>query len=309
MQEIRETLRDAGVNTASINFAGSASCTVSRSDVDYSEKNGLQQWIEAKEAARATTLPASEQVAKLPTPTKAVASPAAPAIHSSEIEAVRTLRSALILDLANRLNVSPDLLQVSFKQTDEKVLNIAEPVFKYVIEPTGNRALGTVAWNVAINSAAELGGAASKKITITANAKLWQEQVVAVRPILFKQIIRTEDVMQRRTLVENVSDEPMLTIEQTVGQQAARELKPMMVLTGKMIDPVQLVKTGQLVTVTLEQGAVQLKTVVRAMEPGSLGQTIRVKNEATRDIYQVVLTGPQTATMNLSAPVASGPQN
>jgi len=115
--------------------------------------------------------------------------------------------------------------------------------------------------------------------------------------------------MQRRTLVESISDEPMLTIDQTVGQQAARELKPMMVLTGKMIDPVQLVKTGQLVTVTLEQGSVQLKTVVKAMEPGSYGQTIRVKNEATRDVFQVVLTGPQTATMNLAAPVASAPQN
>ena len=30
-----------------------------------------------------------------------------------------------------------------------------------------------------------------------------------------------------------------------------------------------------------------------------------MKNEATREVFQVVLTGPQTGTMNLSAPVAS----
>jgi hypothetical protein len=41
------------------------------------------------------------------------------------------------------------------------------------------------------------------------------------------------------------------------------------------------------------------------MEGGSYGQTIRVKNEATREVFQVVLTGPQTATMNLATPVAS----
>src|SRR4051812_39445963 len=107
LQDIRDTLRDAGVNTAPINFAGSASCTVSRSDVEYSEKNGLQQWIEAKEAARATTRPSDDPALKgRPGSKNTVA--AAPATHSSEQEAVRTLRSALISDLATRLNVSAD---------------------------------------------------------------------------------------------------------------------------------------------------------------------------------------------------------
>ena len=72
-----------------------------------------------------------------------------------------------------------------------------------------------------------------------------------------------------------------------------------------MLDPVQLVKVGQFVTITLEQGTVRIKTVAKALESGSFGQTIRVKNEATKDVFQVVLTGPQTATMNLGTPVAS----
>ena len=35
----------------------------------------------------------------------------------------------------------------------------------------------------------------------------------------------------------------------------------------------------------------------RAMEGGSYGQTIRVKNEATGDVYQVVLTAPQEGSI------------
>jgi flagella basal body P-ring formation protein FlgA len=99
-------------------------------------------------------------------------------------------------------------------------------------------------------------------------------------------------------------------MDQTVGQQAARDLKPGTVMTGKMVDAAQLVKSGQYVTITLDQGTVKIRTVARAMENGAYGQTIRVKNEATREIYQVIMTGPQTATMNLSASIASaGSQN
>jgi flagella basal body P-ring formation protein FlgA len=74
------------------------------------------------------------------------------------------------------------------------------------------------------------------------------------------------------------------------------------VLTARMVDAVQLVKAGQFVTVTLTQGTVNIKTVAKALEGGTYGQTIRVKNEATKDVFQVILTGPQTATMNLGSP-------
>jgi flagella basal body P-ring formation protein FlgA len=58
-----------------------------------------------------------------------------------------------------------------------------------------------------------------------------------------------------------------------------------------------LAKSGQFVTVTLNQGSVQIRTVARAMESGSYGETIKVRNEDTRDVYDVTLTGPQTATI------------
>jgi flagella basal body P-ring formation protein FlgA len=106
--------------------------------------------------------------------------------------------------------------------------------------------------------------------------------------------------------VDQLSDDPLLSADQIVGQQASRELKAGAVLTARMVDPVQLVKSGQLITVTLDQGTVRIKTVVRAMEAGSYGQTIRVKNETTRDVFQVILTGPQTATMNLSSMASLG---
>lgn len=76
-----------------------------------------------------------------------------------------------------------------------------------------------------------------------------------------------------------------------------------------MVDAVPLVRAGQLVTVVLQQGSVQVKTVARAMEGGSFGQSIRVKNEATRDIFEVVLTGPQTGRLGSDAAAVSASAN
>jgi flagella basal body P-ring formation protein FlgA len=78
---------------------------------------------------------------------------------------------------------------------------------------------------------------------------------------------------------------------------AGRELKSGTVLTARLIDPTILVKTGQLVSITLTQGAIQAKSVAKAMEQGTLGQTIRVKNEITNNVFDVVVTGPQTAKL------------
>src|SRR4030095_14307182 len=106
------------------------------------------------------------------------------------------------------------------------------------------------------------------------------------KPLSGKQIITESDVIQRRTLIDRQIEDTVLDAPQTVGQQAARDLKPGTVLTARLVDAVQLVRPGQFVTVVYRRGAIELKTVARAMEGGSFGQTIRVKNESTKDVFE-----------------------
>ncbi|WP_428938118.1 flagellar basal body P-ring formation chaperone FlgA [Fontivita pretiosa] len=299
VREIQGILRDAGVNLAAINFAGATSCTVARADVEYDQTEALRQWIHAREAAAATQPQADDQT---PVAARAERDQPGPSSASSSQEPVQTLRESLIADLARRLNLSPESLQVDFKPQDEKLLAISKPLFRFEIEPLRARSLGNVAWNVTIPAD---GGEPPRTVTVTAQARAWQKQLVVAKPIAARQVIRAEDLVERRALVDQIEPEAPLCADQVVGQQAARELKPGTVLTARMIDPVELAKPGQLITVSLDQGTVRIKTVARAMEGGSYGQTIRVKNETTREVFQVVLTGPQTATMNLASPIAS----
>ena len=302
VDQVKETLTAAGINIASIKFVGATSCTVNRSDVEYDERTALQQWIDAKESSAAAAAP-SPTTATAQDPNKGSrtlyedALPAAAPV-AAEQKSVRTLRELLVADLAQRLTLPPETLQMSFRHADERFLNLAEPLFRFDVEPVrGMKNLGETSWLVLVRGDRPED---VQKVTITASARAWQAQLVVAKPLAMRQLIRDEDLIERRALVERLPDEPLATRAEVVGQAAARPLAAGTVLTGRAVEAQQLVKAGQYVTVTLQQGAVNIKSVAKAVESGSYGQTIRVKNEATRDVFQVILTGPQTATMNLS---------
>ncbi|CAN5598756.1 hypothetical protein BH09PLA1_BH09PLA1_32860 [soil metagenome] len=320
VNEIKSTLRDAGVNIAAVNFVGAGSCTVGRSDVQFNEGQALQKWIEAHDGktepdeAIAAALPAQRPTAQPPTDqlpttqpatnpaTLADAAPAARAVTQPVVQNDnRSLRELLTQDLAVRLGLPFETIQMTFNPQDERLLSLAEPLFKFQIDPQRARDLGEVSWHVRV-----FADGTTQKATVSATARAWQNQVVVTRPLSFKQVIRDADLVDRRTLIDRVADDTVLERSQIVGQQAARDLKPGMVVTGRLVDAVQLVRSGQFVTIVYRQGSIELKSVARAMEGGAFGQMIRVKNETTRDVFEVILTGPQTASMT-SAPAPGVP--
>ena len=131
------------------------------------------------------------------------------------------------------------------------------------------------------------------KGSIEANARAWQAQLKVIRPLAYHQTIRSEDLADARTLVDFLGNDPQIKREQVIGQWASGEIKAGTILTTRMIEAAPMVKSGQLITITSEYGSVQVKAVARALESGGFGETIKVKNETTGDIYEATLTGPQ----------------
>jgi len=298
LAELRGMLADAGVNMAAIRLSGATRCTVARGDVQFDEGDALKKWLDARDPK-----PADQ-------PTAAVASPAdtpptiavapAPADGKTNPEPVRTLRAIVADDLATRLALPADTLQITFNVKDDRVLNLAEGLFRFSLEPVRAKDLGTFNYDVTI-----INNGNSQKVSIIGQARAWQQQVVVMKPLSFKQLIRDGDVQVRKTLIDRLGTDPMIGIEQAVGQQAARDLKPGTVMTGRLVEAVPLIRTGQLLTVTYSQGSIQLRSVARAMEGGTYGQSVQAKNETTGAIFEVILTGPQTATMSGMKQVAS----
>lgn len=296
LDEVRRTLKDAGVNLGAIHFAGAIACTITRTDVKYDEAAALREWVGARDgkspAAPPQDIPATglaRATSALPIQPADVASAKAPADASP----VKTLRDLIMADAAARLNLPADSLQINFSPADEKFLNLAEPQFKFNLAARRVYGLGEAAWDVSIIT--DLG---SKKVPIVATVRAWQEQTVLVRAVPYHGVLQDADVLKKRILSERLPDDPLLAYDQCVGQQAARELRPGTVLTAPMVSPVDLAKPGQFITVTLVTGSVRIKTVAVAMEAGAYGQSVRAKNEATNAIYEVVLTGPQEGTIS-----------
>jgi flagella basal body P-ring formation protein FlgA len=290
-RDVKQMLEEAGVNVALVRFSGPIECTVSRTDAELKQGEALEEWVKAQKAVPA------EGPATLPTTAR---KPGA-AGHSDDDGDARTLRDVLTADLASRLSLSEDSLVLSFNAADEAALNLPGSQFKFNVEPRRAKNLGDVAWDVTITSA--VGG--TRKAQVRGAARAWQNQVIVARPLARRQVIQDADVTQRRTLVDRLPESPLLNTEQVVAQVAARDLKPGTVLTAPLVEAVPLAKSGQLITVTLVRGTVKIKGVAKALEGGCFGQTIRVKNEATKDVYSVVLTGPQEASMSSAAAVAS----
>jgi len=281
VEQIRQTLHEAGVNVAMINFAGATSCSITRTDVQSDSQQTVQQWLDAHQGDAAKTTPAA-----------AAAPVLASASNPTPDPNLRTLRDLLVADLSRRLNIPSETLQLTFSPQDEKVLALAEPIFKFDVRPSRARALGNVSWEVTIFT-----DSANKKLILSAEARAWEDQVIAARPLRMHKVLAESDFAVHHLLVDSLPGRPLLRLDQCVGQEAAEDISPGTVMTAQLVNAVPLVKPGQLVTITLRRGSVQLRSVARAMEEGSLGQTIRVRNENTRDMLDVTVTGAQEARL------------
>ena len=278
IDQVRATLRDAGMNIALVDFGGAASCAVTESGDQVEEQAALADWADSA-AANAIAAGASFPE-KQPAASPAVSSAPSP-IHS--------LRQILTDDVSRRNALDPTNLEMSFNSADDKVLNLAEPYFTFEVTPRQVRALANLAWDVTI-----VEGAERHKAMISASARIWQTETILEKPLAYGQIISDGDLQEKRVLTDQTMGEPLLTKAQAIGQGASRELKPGMVLTSSMVDPALLARPGQLITITVIRGLVRITAVAKAIEGGSMGQTIRARSDVDpTQQFEVTLTGPQ----------------
>lgn len=284
LEDLQKTLVGAGVNIAPLRFAGVGKCTISRSDLPSADPDVLEQWTGQNHIATGDSKDPAVSHDGQSTDAFADAPPPAPG--------ARTLRQALLEDLSARTGIAADQLQIDFAPQDQHLLNLSEPLFRFRVDGTYTRQLGQINWGVEVASKN-----GSEHLTIAATARAWQNQLVVSHPLATHQIIRDEDLSDRRVLVDHLNEDPLVSRAQSVGEQAAYEMRPGDLMTARTVEPVQMVKPGQLVTVTLNVGGISVRTAGRAMEAGSYGQCVNVRNEDTHDTYQVTITGPQEGLM------------
>jgi flagella basal body P-ring formation protein FlgA len=235
--------------------------------------------------------PDAVAAASLPQAVRRLPLPLDDDLQTSGVPATRRLREMLIDHLAARLRMPLSGLTVDFRPEDRPLLDLVEGTAEFDIKPLRGD-LGPVAWQVDITV-----GRHTRTATVVGNARAWVNQVVLARPLSGKQLITEMDVEERPMLVDRTMTEPPLAMQQVVGQQASRDLRIGTVLTARHVDPVQLARAGQSITVVIRRGSMEIKTVATALSAGTYGSAIKVRNESTRQVLEATLVGPQLAVV------------
>lgn len=117
--------------------------------------------------------------------------------------------------------------------------------------------------------------------------------VVAYRPVRRGATIGPSDVAIRTIEYQRnrryYSDPRVL-----VGMEATRDTAKGEPFTARTTDDVEVVKSGSTVKIVHKKGSLTVTTPGRAMESGSMGDVVKVRNNRTRAIISGIVTGPDT---------------
>lgn len=266
VNEIRAALHDAGVNLSLVRFSGAATCAVAVGDVPVDDLSGTAT---ADANGPSDTVPAIQ----------------IPAPISADLPQA-TLRELLVGPLVKALALTQEQVQVDFNPKDQALLAMESPRCTFTIDDTRAVDLGPVAWDITIRD-----DSGERIVTLHATARAWEDQLILTRPLSRGQVIRTDDLAPRRTLVDARQASRIIDPAEAVGQLAAGDLDKGTLLTTQDLAEPPLVAAGDVINVSMRIGQTTVATVARAMETGPRGAVIKAQNQATRDVYRVVVTG------------------
>ncbi|MDD9900347.1 MAG: flagellar basal body P-ring formation chaperone FlgA [Alphaproteobacteria bacterium] len=114
-------------------------------------------------------------------------------------------------------------------------------------------------------------------------------------------IISSNDITTIEMDARKVPANIVLDAQKLVGQTPRRGLAAMRPLTPSEIMAPLSVKKGDLVTVILKNGALNLTMQAKALQNGADGEVVRLINTESNRMLEGTITGPQTVTMTLTS--------
>ena len=89
--------------------------------------------------------------------------------------------------------------------------------------------------------------------------------------------------------------------DMVVGLAAKRPLRMGAAVAGRDVAAAQVVKAGEIVTLTYDADGISLALQAKAVSGGGVGETINVQNVSSKKIVQAVVTGPGQAAVGPAA--------
>ena len=141
-------------------------------------------------------------------------------------------------------------------------------------------------------------GQAVKRTTVSAYIEVWQEVVLAAKPLGRNQPITREDLQVENMNMARVPTNAILSVDQVLGRRANRAIAINSILRVDQVDLPPVVRKGDVVQVLAESAQLKITTQAVAQENGGLGERIQVMNVASKKNVHARIIDRQTVRVD-----------
>ncbi|HVI34158.1 flagellar basal body P-ring formation chaperone FlgA [Phenylobacterium sp.] len=125
------------------------------------------------------------------------------------------------------------------------------------------------------------------------------EVLTYARSLAAGEVVQPQDLVWAKVAAAP-ADAPS-DAEQVIGLAARRPLRAGAAVSGRDVAAAQVVKVGELITVTYEDAGISLSLQGRALSAGVAGDLINVQNTLSKKTVQAVVSGPGQALVGPAA--------
>jgi len=125
------------------------------------------------------------------------------------------------------------------------------------------------------------------------------EVLTYARSLTAGEIVQPSDLVWAK-MAAAPADSPA-DAEAVIGQAAKRPLRAGAVVQARDVGAAQVIKSGDIVTVSYDADGVSLSMQGKAMGAAGVGETLAVQNPVSKKVVQTVVTGPGQAAVGPGA--------
>lgn len=194
------------------------------------------------------------------------------AADEQSIQSVESIREAAQAFLEQEASSEQGRIEIEVGQLDPRLrLQRCELPLSVAFPPAGRRS-GNLTVGVRCD------GDKPWTIYVQAKVKVMLPVVVSTGPISRGSRVSSSDLTLEERDVGSIVGGYLTDIEEAVGLQMRRSVRPGMVLEKNMLKAEKVVKRGEMVTILAETSGIEVRMEGKALEDGTRGEVIRVEN-------------------------------
>ena len=278
IDQIEQALRNHGASMGRLDLIGYGSCRVVR--------------IERPEVEPAAPEETTDEPGVVVSPERRPVTVRTPA----------TVREDVWRQVAMGLGLERSEIEIEFRDRDAELLGRSIVAGRYRVEPALRIGLGATTFRVVEYQGTQRRSEQTLRVTVRQRVLA----VVAVEPIERGSLIGRHQVRVRETLVDGDAGFVVSETDLVVGQVASRTLRPGELVTAGAVQAALAVRRRAVVDVVYLRNGVRINFAAKALEEGSVGDTVEVEHQDTRETFAAEIIGENRVRVGAAPQEESG---